>query len=173
MKRVWVIGNTGSGKSTLAAALAARLGVPHIELDALHWGPNWTPNKDFQARVEAALQQPGWVVDGNYGVVREQVWARADTVVWLDYSFGTVFRQLSRRTLRRITTREILWGGNQETWAAQFASRHSIFWWVFKTHWRKRREYTALMHSPAWAHLEVARLRSPAAMKRWLAGVMP
>ena len=40
MQRVSVIGVTGSGKTTLAAALAAKLQVPYIELDALHWEPN-------------------------------------------------------------------------------------------------------------------------------------
>jgi len=43
MRRIVVIGTTGARKSTLAASLAARLDLPPIELDALHWGPQWTP----------------------------------------------------------------------------------------------------------------------------------
>jgi hypothetical protein len=33
---------SGSGKSTVGRALAERLGVPCVELDALVHGPNWT-----------------------------------------------------------------------------------------------------------------------------------
>jgi adenylate kinase family enzyme len=69
MRRVHVVGTTGSGKSTVGAALAARLGVAHVELDALHWLPGWKerPNEEFQALVEQALTADGWVFDGNYG----------------------------------------------------------------------------------------------------------
>src|SRR6186997_1715444 len=70
VRRVSVAGISGSGKTTLAAALAARLGVPHVELDALHHGPNWTEAtpEELRARVEAALAAApeGWVADGNY-----------------------------------------------------------------------------------------------------------
>ena len=43
MRRVVVVGCSGAGKSTLATRIADVLGAPHIELDALHWGPDWTP----------------------------------------------------------------------------------------------------------------------------------
>lgn len=57
-RRIVVVGNTGSGKTTLAGQLATLLGVPHVELDALHWWePNWVPPpvEEFRARVAAAL----------------------------------------------------------------------------------------------------------------------
>jgi hypothetical protein len=37
MERINIVGIGCAGKSTLARALAARLGVPHVELDALFW----------------------------------------------------------------------------------------------------------------------------------------
>ena len=40
--RIVIVGSTGSGKSTLAGQLASQLDLPHIELDGLFWGPNWT-----------------------------------------------------------------------------------------------------------------------------------
>ncbi len=39
--RIAIIGNSGAGKSTLARALSKRLGIPHVELDALNWRPGW------------------------------------------------------------------------------------------------------------------------------------
>ncbi|WP_273380985.1 AAA family ATPase [Symbiobacterium thermophilum] len=55
-RRIVVIGSSGSGKTTLARELAMRLGVPHIEADALYWGPNWTPAQpdEFRRRVDQA-----------------------------------------------------------------------------------------------------------------------
>jgi len=42
-RRIAVVGVTGCGKTTFAAALAAALDLAHIELDALHWEPDWVP----------------------------------------------------------------------------------------------------------------------------------
>src|SRR5579871_6058918 len=85
--RIVVVGSTGSGKTTLARHLACRLHLAHVELDALHWDANWVPAPTpiFRERVDAALSGPAWAVDGNYSKVRDIVWPRADTVIWLDY----------------------------------------------------------------------------------------
>src|SRR2546428_783868 len=85
MRRVSVIGASGSGKTTVGRALAARLGVPCVEMDELHWThPDWElpPLEEFRARVDEATQGASWVVDGSYGKARDIVWSRADTVVW-------------------------------------------------------------------------------------------
>jgi adenylate kinase family enzyme len=43
LRRVAVVGTSCAGKTTFAAALAGKLQVPHIELDALHWRAGWVP----------------------------------------------------------------------------------------------------------------------------------
>ena len=117
LRRVVVVGATGAGKSTLAGRLAQGLDVPFVELDALFWGPQWTPAvpDDFRARVDATSAGPAWVIAGNYGAVRDLRWPRADTIVWLDYPLPLVLARLTARTLRRGITREILWNGNRES----------------------------------------------------------
>jgi adenylate kinase family enzyme len=169
--RIAVVGLTGSGKSTLAGQLAALLEVPRVELDALHWQPGWQELalEPFRAQVARATAGPAWVVDGNYSKVRDLVWSRATTLVWLDYSLLVVLPQLFWRTLRRIRTREVLWNGNLETWRGTFLSRDSLLVWALKTYGRHRREYPRLLAQPEYAHLDLIRLTSRAATERWLA----
>src|SRR4030067_28088 len=85
--RILILGRTGSGKTTLARELAAALGVPHVELDALYFGPNFStvPLPVLRERTSAAIAGERWVTDGNKSAVRDLVWPRADTVIWLDY----------------------------------------------------------------------------------------
>jgi len=170
-----VVGATGSGKSTLAQRLAARLGIDYVELDELFWDASWTPAAPdvFHARVERATAGPGWVVAGNYDAVRELVWPRAQTIVWLDYAFPLVLGRLTVRTVRRAITREVLWNGNREYFLehCQLWSEKSLFHWLVKTYWRYRRELPVLFAAPAHAHVEIVRLPSPREAERWLAGV--
>jgi len=174
LRRIAVIGTTGSGKTTMAQRLSERLGIPHVELDALHWGSNWTevPPEVFRERTDLALRGDTWVADGNYSVVRDMVWGRADTVVWLDYPLWLVMARLWRRTLRRIFTQEELWSGNRERFAAQFFSRESLFLWALQTYGRRRREFPILLGRPEYGHLTVVHLRSPRAAHAWLAGLV-
>lgn len=171
--RVAVVGTSGSGKTTMAACLAERLGVVHVELDALHWDPNWTgvPDEVFCQRVTRALAGECWTTDGNYGAVRDIVWSRADTVVWLDYSLPLIMSRVIRRTIRRSVTGEELWNGNREQFRDAFFSREAIIWWPLRTYHRRKREYPVLLARPEYAHLNVVHLNSPRAADEWLAGV--
>ena len=170
-QRINVVGVSGSGKTTLAHQLANYLNVPHIELDALHWNPDWEkpPVALFRARVADVLSAPAWTVDGDYSKSRDLVWARADTIIWLDYTLSVILIRLLKRTLRRVITQQELWNGNRENWRSAFFSRDSLFLWAIKTYPRRKREYPQLFKQPEYTHLVVIRLSSPRAASRWLA----
>ncbi len=171
-RRIVVVGSTGAGKTRLATALASRLVVPHVELDALHWEAGWAPASTpaFRARVAQALAGDAWVVDGNYGSVRDLVWPRAETMVWLDYALPLIMWRLTRRTVHRLRTGHELWNGNRERFGTVF-SRESLYVWAFKTHGKRRREYPAFLEEPEHRHLQVVRLSTPAQATRWLSGL--
>lgn len=172
-RRIVVIGSSGSGKTTLARELAMRLGVPHIEADALYWGPNWTPAQpdEFRRRVDQATAGDRWAFDGNYSVVHRLVWSRADTVIWLDYPLGIILWRLLRRSVRRSVLGEELWNGNRESLWKHLLPRDSLFYWVLTTHRRRRQRYEATLQQPEYAHLRFIRLRSPRDTAKWLASV--
>ncbi|MDQ2809268.1 MAG: AAA family ATPase [Chloroflexota bacterium] len=170
-QRIVVVGSSGSGKTTLARRLAQQRGIPHVELDALHWEPNWTeaPVEVFRDRVTVALAGPTWVMDGNYSRVRDISWGRADTVIWLDYSLPRILWQLIRRTLHRAVTREELWSGNRESLRRSLISRDSILFWMLTHYGTIRRRYRQALTDPQYAHIHIIRLRSPRATERWIA----
>ena len=108
--RVVVIGTSCAGKTKFARFLSGVLHCPHVELDTLYWQPNWLPRTadEFRALTAQALSRNDWVTDGNYAVVRDLVWSRATTVIWLNYSFQLVLCRALTRTVRRVLTREEL-----------------------------------------------------------------
>jgi adenylate kinase family enzyme len=172
LHRVSVVGSTGSGKTTFATALAERLGVVCVEIDALYWGPDWSGATDDELAwaVSEAAAGDAWVIDGNYSRVQPLIWERADTVVFLDYSFPRAFWQLLRRTIGRAISKEPMWSGNTET-VRQMLSKDSIILWQLKTYRRTRRRYPERFADPRWEHLIVARFRKPRQAAAWLESV--
>jgi adenylate kinase family enzyme len=170
VRRVAIIASaSGNGKTTLGRAVAARLGVRFVELDALVHGPNWTetPDAELRALLEPILVEDGWVIDGNYtGKIGMLVLDAADTIVWLDLPTRVWLPRLIRRTRRRVTGHEVLWNGNTERWRDAVWGRESLFGYALTQQPRKRREYPRRL-----AGHPVTRLRTTADVDRWLANV--
>jgi adenylate kinase family enzyme len=164
VKRVSVVGNSGAGKTTLGRELAAALGVPFVELDSIFHQPGWQelPDDEYRAAVAARVADDAWVVDGNYSTVQDLVWARIDTVVWIDLPRALVMRQVVLRTLRRVLTREELWNGNREPFGNlwRIDPHRSIIRWAWTAHRRNHERYARAMTDPAWAHLRFVVLKS-------------
>jgi adenylate kinase family enzyme len=140
LTRIVVQGGSGSGKTTLAATLARDLRVDYLELDGLYQQANWTPLdvEEFRARVATFVDQPRWVVDGNYSQVRDILWPLATTIVFVDLPRRVVMTRVVKRTFLRILKRERLWNGNRESWrnALSRDPMRNIILWSWNTHSR-------------------------------------
>jgi adenylate kinase family enzyme len=166
-----VSGTSGSGKTTLARAIGDALGVPAVEIDALHHGPGWTVVPTFAQDVDRFTADPGWVTEFQYHQVKPLLLERADLLVWLDHGRGTVMRRVIRRTLVRRARRQELWNGNVEPplWTF-FSDRDHIVRWAWRTHRRRENQALAVAADPDPAMPDVVRLSGQRQVDAWLAG---
>jgi energy-coupling factor transporter ATP-binding protein EcfA2 len=174
-QRILILGRTGSGKTTLARELAAAIDVPHVELDALYFGPGFStvPLPVLRERTTEAIAGERWVTDGNKSAVRDLVWPRADTIVWLDYPVAVSLWRLGKRALWRtsVLTTEASHSGDKAGLPKQMLSAAKGVLTALRSHRGQRRAYPRMFAEPQNRHLAVVRLRSPRATRRWLAGV--
>lgn len=157
--RIAVIGPSGSGKTTLSTELATTLGLRHVEIDALHHGPNWQESAPevLRRRVAEATEGDGWVSDGTYHqMIGELVFERVETVAWLDLPVRRVVWRLVRRTHARRKHGTELWHGNREgPWRE---SVRYLIWPAFTRGFENRRKLPALF--ARHPKVRVHRLRS-------------
>jgi len=112
-----------------------------------------------------------WIVEGNYPAVLPDVWAAADTVIWMSPSRAENMLAIVGRTMRRALTREVLWNGNRESlrnlWRLD-DPEESVIAWAWTRHRSYQQRFAAAMSDPANAHLRFLRLDSRRAASEWL-----
>lgn len=174
--RILIWGNSCAGKSTLAARLAKAMGVPHVDLDALNWLPNWVglnaTNPDLlEEKFRDATKDNAWVIAGSYTVQAQATfWPRLDTIIWLDLNMPILVYRVLARSWRRWRDRELLWGTNYEKFWDQLKvwnGEDSLVWWIVTQHQRKRRDMLDIITNPRWAHIQVIRLTSVQAVNEF------
>ena len=166
-----MVGSSGSGKTTVASAIAERLGIAHLELDAIHHLPGWRErdHDEFRQLVFEFAARPRWVMDGNYGGrLGDRLDDLVDTYVWLDLPRWQATTATLARTIRRSLTREELWGtGNRERLTSLVRSNpvdNIVLWsWTRHDSYRDRYETKLRTGQHRWI-----RLRSRREVKRFL-----
>ncbi len=142
------------GKSSLARALARKLDLSYIELDAIHWLPEWQEisAEEFRSQVQDRLDSSpdGWVVDGNYqGKLQGLVASQAETIVYVEMPWRIWFWRVFWRSMRRGITRRELWNGNRESVLRHLFTTDSMIWFMLKN--RNVNEGTRVERVRAWA----------------------
>lgn len=166
----------GSGKSTLARRLSTLLDLPLHVLDDLYYGPDLSMREEFPADIEAITGGDRWIFDSQGTplespapeIHREHLWSRADTLVWLDYPRHVLVARGARRHLRRVLTRERLWGGYVETPRAWLDPSHPVRR-AWRLHGTRRAQLESRCAEPRWQPLTVVRLRHPRDVDMFLA----
>ncbi|MGJ5797426.1 adenylate kinase [Streptomyces griseorubiginosus] len=111
--------------------------------------------------VSSLTAEPRWIIDSlGYPEVRDLLWERADTVIWLDYPKRVIMPRVLRRSIRRTVTREVLFGGNRETWTDWLSRQHPA-WWAWSQHGARRREVERRVRDPRFAPLDTLRFGHP------------
>ncbi len=172
-RRIVVVGTTCCGKTTFARRLAKSLEVPHIELDALYWLPDWAPREEsqFQTLVRNALAGERWVIDSNYSRLQDLIFSHASMLIWLNYSFPRVLIRGLKRTINRVLSGEAVYAGNRESFRRAFLSQDSILWWLITTHCRRCRRYRRIFAGSVYPNVEKLEFCRPSASERYLRSV--
>jgi adenylate kinase family enzyme len=168
VQRVLVAGISGSGKSTFARELCRRTALPYFELDAFFHGPGWSEIPTFEHDVAEVVARDEWVFDSHgYSQVRDLMWSRVDTVVWLDFSRPVVTGRAVRRSFARARHQEPIFNGNTESFRAWLDPEHPVQWSV-RAYAARRDDMLARFADPAYAGIRKVRLRTPVTAQRWI-----
>ena len=135
--------------------------------------PNWRerPDDEFCSLVTSAVAQPDWVIDGNYGAVRNLVWPAARVIIWLDYSFSRVLFRAITRSVRRAISQEKVCSGNTESFRQSFLSRESVILWVIQTHKFNRLRYQELLSGDQFENCDIRIFKHPKQLRNYLATI--
>lgn len=170
LNKIVVAGGSGAGKTTLCRQISARLDIPHIEIDSLYHGPEWTPRPEFAADVDRITSGPEWVIEYNYRSVKPLLTDRMDMMVWLNHPRRTVMRRVVARTLSRRLRRQELWNGNLEPPLWTFLTDHDhIVRWSWRVYGKYQAAIPALLAAPGGERLTIVRLVGQREVDAWLA----
>ncbi len=123
--------------------------------------------EEFIATIAAITEGQEWIINGNYSKANQVILARADTIIWLDYSFFRCLYQAFLRAIRRVIRKESCCGSNYEGLIRLFLSKNSILVWIMRTFRRRKITYNKLFtHNKE--NKTYIRLINPKETNHWL-----
>ena len=161
-KRILLIGCSGAGKSTLSIKLAEILDLPVLHLDAVYWNEGWvpTPKSEFKEKLQMALEEPAWIIDGNFNSTIEMRSRYADLIIFLDFpNWLCLSRVLKRVWTYKGATRPDMAEGCNEKIDWEFAK----FIWTYP---KKKRP--GVLEMLGKMNVDTLILQSPKEVDLWL-----
>ena len=145
MKRVAVVGCPGAGKTTFVRVLAKKTKLPPIHLDTYYHDKTkaYYEASDLDAWVAKANElsaKERWIMDGNFGATFNVRFARADTVIFFDYSRYLCFWRILKR---RVKYHSLPRPEMPQDWEEKFDYGFLRYVWNFKS-WSRPKLLAAL-----------------------------
>ena len=106
--KILIVGTSGSGKSHVANRLSDKSFIPFYATDGLYWTENWELMSDEDVLSRISFEDKAWIIDGNFDRHWQEVWSRADLVVWLNFPLYKI--------LFRVIVRNLSWVLGSSTW---------------------------------------------------------
>jgi adenylate kinase family enzyme len=136
-------------------------------MDRLNWQPGWVESSkaELHERLALIVTQDEWLIDGNYGGTLPLRLERADTVIYLDFPITLC--------LRRIVSRIWQWRGRSRPDMTEGCPERLDWAFLFYVaQWRSGPGPRTEARLAGHEH-KVIRLRSPAALQRWMDSLPP
>lgn len=169
MERILIIGNAGAGKSTFAKALSQKLVLPLVHLDQLYWHGDWqtVDRSEFDRMLQAELEKPQWIMDGNFSRTLPHRLQYSDTVFWLDMPTWLCLWGVTKRVFTHYGKVRPDMGGNCRE---RFDKRKpALYKGILGFHKRHRENYKTLLAQQK--HVTVHIFRSRRDVKKYLQGL--
>ena len=122
MERILIIGNAGSGKTTFSRKLAQQLNLPLVHLDQIYWCGEWEhlSREEFDSVLQKELENPRWIIDGNFNRTLPLRLKYCDTVFFFDLPTITCLWGITKRVFTNYGhAREDMGGNCKEYFDAQ------------------------------------------------------
>ena len=145
MEKILIIGNAGSGKTTFAQTLSQKLQLPLVHLDKLYWCGSWEhrSREEFDALLQAELEKPRWIIDGNFNRTIPHRLQYCDTVIFFDLPTAVCLAGITKRIFSNYGKTRADMGGNcPERFDEQ---KRSLYRNVLSFNRHRRKDYYVLL----------------------------